>query len=178
MAMARSTQFGRPGVALLAYLLWATAASGQDVEKTKPWAFLSVASDEKADANPTALAPNLRPNVAQKLNLYVRNPTDSARPVKVELRINDAAVAATGRVNVNAGQTSRVALPKAPPAAPPAAGAKGAPEDKGMPLPRRDGRYGFVIRVIDDTNGQVLNDSVIRFDIQKPLDYVDATGEF
>src|SRR5947208_79285 len=117
----------RSFLTLTALLALTGAAAAQPDDR--PYLFISTSANEPAQGKPTAAVNNvtLRPNTGSAVYLYVRNPTDQGRTLKVVLAKGDGAGDTVGRADVTAPakETVRVALTST--AAAPVAAAPGTP---------------------------------------------------
>ncbi len=149
----------RAAVTALTLAAGLTAGPARAEPGDRPWLFLSYNPEEPADRDPVGAIWDKdrhrvlpRPNVAEAVYLYVRNPTDKADYDLTVVLANgpDAAdeFGRTANVRVCALQTMRVCLPKPAPIALPAgacatAAGEHAAAARPVPAPARRGRVAL-----------------------------------
>jgi hypothetical protein len=165
-------------VALAALACWPTLGAGPVHAQATPIAFLSADPKEPTDRDPGGAIANvlLRPNVAEPLYLYVRNPTQRDQDLTVVLAAGGDAGEEIARADLpplRPGRTVRILPTKPPAAAAPPPGTKPVPPP-GTALPE-----GLVLRLLDRArpNEEVFR-APLRVVVQTPSQYTGASATF
>jgi hypothetical protein len=144
-----------------------------DLDTTQPRVLVS--ADPEKPRSPRSEI-RLRPlSAVQPYYLYLSNPADRERKLKVELKVGDRAlVGGAAEVTLARGQTGKVefALPSSTPA--PAAASPPPPTAPKAELPELTGPLTVVLS--DATTGKTLAERRIPVSIASPLDYVQVAG--
>lgn len=107
----------------------------------------------------------LRPNQRQSVHLFVRNPSDTARKVQIELKAEGAPTTLSEPLDVGAKETKKVVLGKPMPAP---------PEGKKPELPELSG--SLQLRLIEADKKAVLDEKRLRVSIAQPREYIRVSN--